>query len=92
MKYEIMFIVRPNLEEAATKGAGFDFMKQVFDDFVSNEEEYLDPVNTKFANYVNSREFDEVIKGDVSPEGLCFVPASDSKTGKGYDPDVFFGP
>lgn len=35
-------------EEAATKGAGFDFMKQVFDNFVSNEEEYLDPVNKKF--------------------------------------------
>ncbi|MDO5382126.1 MAG: choice-of-anchor I family protein [Eubacteriales bacterium] len=40
-----------------------------------------DPANTKFANYVNSREFDEAIKGDVSPEGLCFVPASESKTG-----------
>ena len=35
-------------EEAATKGAGFDFMKQLFDNFVSNEEEYLDPVNKKF--------------------------------------------
>ena len=41
-----------------------------------------DPANTKFANYINSREFDEVIKGDVSPEGLCFIPASSSKTGK----------
>lgn len=41
-----------------------------------------DPANTKFANYINSREFDEVIKGDVSPEGLCFIPAKDSKTGK----------
>ena len=40
-----------------------------------------DPANTKFANYINSREFDEVIKGDVSPEGLCFIPASSSKTG-----------
>lgn len=40
-----------------------------------------DPANTKFVNYVNSREFDEAIKGDVSPEGLCFVPASESKTG-----------
>lgn len=35
-------------EEAATRGAGFDFMKQVFDDFVSNEDEYLDPVNKKY--------------------------------------------
>ncbi|MGN1409102.1 MAG: choice-of-anchor I family protein [Eubacteriales bacterium] len=35
-----------------------------------------DPENTAFVNYINSREFDEAIKGDVSPEGLCFVPAS----------------
>ena len=41
-----------------------------------------DPANAKFANYINSREFDEVIKGDVSPEGLCFIPASSSKTGE----------
>ncbi|MDY5987947.1 MAG: choice-of-anchor I family protein [Lachnoclostridium sp.] len=40
-----------------------------------------DPANAKFANYINSREFDEAIKGDVSPEGLCFVSASDSKSG-----------
>ena len=40
-----------------------------------------DPADAKFANYINSREFDEVIKGDVSPEGLCFIPASASKTG-----------
>lgn len=40
-----------------------------------------DPANTKFANYINSREFDEAIKGDVSPEGLCFVSSSDSKSG-----------
>ena len=41
-----------------------------------------DAANVRFANYINSREFDEVIKGDVSPEGLCFIPASESKTGK----------
>lgn len=40
-----------------------------------------EPANAKFINYINSREFDEAIKGDVSPEGLCFVSASDSKAG-----------
>ena len=40
-----------------------------------------DPANAKFVNYINSREFDDTIKGDVSPEGLCFVSASDNKTG-----------
>lgn len=32
-----------------------------------------DPANAKYVNYINSREFDEAIKGDVSPEGLCLV-------------------
>lgn len=41
-----------------------------------------DPSNAKFANYINSREFDDKIKGDVSPEGLCFIPAGKSKTGR----------
>ena len=41
-----------------------------------------EPSNAKFVNYINSREFDAAIQGDVSPEGLCFVPASDSKNGK----------
>lgn len=41
-----------------------------------------DPANAEFVNYINSREFDDVIQGDVSPEGLCFVPASDSKNSK----------
>lgn len=41
-----------------------------------------DPENSEFVNYINSREFDDVIKGDVSPEGLCFVSASDNRSGK----------
>ena len=32
-----------------------------------------DPADTKFVNFINSREFDDDIKGDVSPEGICFV-------------------
>lgn len=40
-----------------------------------------DPENATFVNYINSREFDSAIQGDVSPEGLCFIPASDSKNG-----------
>ncbi|MDI9242924.1 choice-of-anchor I family protein [Fusibacillus kribbianus] len=34
-----------------------------------------DPGNTVFVNYINSREFAAEIQGDVSPEGLCFIPA-----------------
>lgn len=40
------------------------------------------PENTEFVNYINSREFNNNIQGDVSPEGLCFIPAAQSKTGK----------
>ena len=40
------------------------------------------PDKTEFVNYINSREFDADIQGDVSPEGLCFIPAAQSKTGK----------
>ena len=41
-----------------------------------------DPDETEFVNYINSREFDADIRGDVSPEGLCFIPAAKSSTGK----------
>lgn len=40
------------------------------------------PNGATFVNYINSREFDDAIQGDVSPEGLCFIPSIDSKTGK----------
>ena len=39
------------------------------------------PANAKFVNYINSREFEAAIQGDVSPEGLCFISAAASKTG-----------
>lgn len=32
-----------------------------------------EPAKTTFVNYINSREFESEIQGDVSPEGLCFV-------------------
>ena len=41
-----------------------------------------DPAKATFVNYINSREFAADIQGDVSPEGLCFVPAAASRTGK----------
>jgi len=34
------------------------------------------PLSPQFVNYINSRDFSATIKGDVSPEGLCFIPAS----------------
>ena len=40
-----------------------------------------DPANATFVNYINSRDFSQAVANDVSPEGLCFVPAADSKTG-----------
>ena len=39
-----------------------------------------DPTNATFVNYINSRDFSDKIVNDVSPEGLCFVSAADSKT------------
>ena len=40
-----------------------------------------DPANAAFVNYINSRDFSKAVANDVSPEGLCFVSAADSKTG-----------
>lgn len=40
------------------------------------------PKNATFVNYINSREFDSAIQGDVSPEGLCFIPSVNSKNGE----------
>lgn len=40
------------------------------------------PAQAQFVNYINSREFDAAIQGDVSPEGLGFISAANSKTGQ----------
>lgn len=40
------------------------------------------PVSASFAGYVNSRSFDDPETGDSGPEGLQFVPAEASPTGK----------
>ncbi len=39
------------------------------------------PNAPEFVQYFNERDFSENIKGDVSPEGLAFIPASTSSTG-----------
>lgn len=36
------------------------------------------PEKAVFENYINSRDFSDNIKNDVSPEGLYFIPASES--------------
>ena len=41
-----------------------------------------EPANAYFVDYINTRDFSQSIAGDVSPEGLCFVPAKKSPTGK----------
>lgn len=41
-----------------------------------------DIYNIKFANYINTRDFSEDIKGDVAPEGMQFVDAEYSSTGE----------
>ncbi len=40
-----------------------------------------DPENAFFANYINTRPFDGTYE-DSGPEGLDFIPAADSPTGK----------
>ncbi|MDY3855071.1 MAG: choice-of-anchor I family protein [Butyribacter sp.] len=35
-----------------------------------------DPAKSVYVNYINSREYDTEIQGDVSPEGLCFVASN----------------
>lgn len=40
------------------------------------------PENSQLANYINTRDFSSVIAGDVAPEGLDFVPAQMSPTGR----------
>lgn len=41
-----------------------------------------EPEQTKFVNYINSRDFSADMAADDSPEGLKFIAAQDSPTGK----------
>ncbi|MGN0963182.1 MAG: choice-of-anchor I family protein, partial [Clostridia bacterium] len=41
-----------------------------------------DASEIQFVNYINSREFDDVIQGDVAPEGLAFIAAENTADGK----------
>lgn len=40
------------------------------------------PSEAKYANYINTRDFTNKVAGDVAPEGLEFIAAEDSLTGK----------
>ncbi|USK35116.1 choice-of-anchor I family protein [Bacillus sp. F19] len=40
------------------------------------------PESSQFANYINTRDFSKAIAGDVAHEGLEFVPAEKSPTGR----------
>lgn len=40
------------------------------------------PAEAAYVNYINTRDFSEDIKEDVSPEGLCFISSNDAPTGK----------
>lgn len=43
-----------------------------------------DAENPEYVNYINSRDFSSEICGDVSPEGLCFVPSEKSADANAY--------
>ncbi len=38
-----------------------------------------DPNNVQYVNYINSRDFSDNIKGDVSPEGMRFIAGDNNK-------------
>lgn len=40
-----------------------------------------DPANATYVDYISTRDYSEDIKGDVSVEGLCTIPAQSSPTG-----------
>jgi hypothetical protein len=40
------------------------------------------PGKAEFANYINTRDFSGTIAGDVAPEGLAFIAAEESPTGR----------
>lgn len=44
-----------------------------------------DPKNVKFVDYLNTRDFSADIKGDVSPEGMAFVPGDEPKLIVGHE-------
>lgn len=41
-----------------------------------------DPADAEYVNYINTRNYDTDIAGDVAPEGMAFVSANDSPTGE----------
>ena len=41
-----------------------------------------DPANTSYVNYINTRDFGGDIAEDVAPEGLAFISANDTESGR----------
>ena len=41
-----------------------------------------DPANTSYVNYINTRDFGADIAEDVAPEGLAFISANDTESGR----------